>query len=144
MEPAGEDEGEDDNDELFVRPVVRIAAPVPVDIAVSSAEISGKRQRSQVIIFGSSFNCRRPALERLAFSPALIGVHGGTPKFLGTFGKNWVSNVCCFCSSYLVLSEFSPVRFQQALGVACKPRSIEKVRTLQQDSINFFPTASLV
>lgn len=86
MEPAGEDEGADDNDELFVRPVVRLAAPVPVDIAVSSAEISGKRQRSQVI-FGSSFDCRRPALKCLFFSPALLGVHGGTPKFLDTFEK---------------------------------------------------------
>ena len=47
----GTEEG-DDTDELFVRPVVRIAAPAPVlaERGPSSAEIGGKRQRSQVRI----------------------------------------------------------------------------------------------
>ena len=47
MDP-GAKEGADDNDELFVRPVMRIAAPSASDTVATNHEICGKRQRSQV------------------------------------------------------------------------------------------------
>ena len=46
MDPGADDA--EDTDELFVRPVVRIPAPLPAEAAASNFEISGKRQRSQV------------------------------------------------------------------------------------------------
>lgn len=38
----------DEPDDLFVRPVVRIAAPAPAESTATGSECHGKRQRSQV------------------------------------------------------------------------------------------------
>ena len=44
------DDGADETDDLFVRPVVRIAAPVPVESTAQGSECHGKRPRSQVMV----------------------------------------------------------------------------------------------
>ena len=50
MDP--DDDGADENDELFVRPVMRVAAPVPAptDSGDANADLVGKRHRSQVLM----------------------------------------------------------------------------------------------
>jgi hypothetical protein len=49
-------EGDCEESELFVRPVLRIQAPTPLG-QESEKEISGKRQRSQVFTLIGPFSC---------------------------------------------------------------------------------------